>query len=87
MEEFDEEVLKYFLKHQGQLFDENVADTLAEAEAFLEDCLAVVCKNFKEVKDYFEESGADISGMSREEIEDAQEVFALPDGRYLIVES
>lgn len=87
MEEFDEEVLKYFLKHQSQLFDENVADTLAEAEAFLEDCLAVVCKNFKEVKDYFEESGADISGMSREEIEDAQEVFTLPDGRYLIVES
>lgn len=87
MEEFDEEVLKYFLKHQSQLFDENVADTLAEAEAFLEDCLAVVCNNFKEVKDYFEESGADISGMSREEIEDAQEVFTLPDGRYLIVES
>lgn len=87
MEEFDEEVLKYFLKHQSQLFDENVADTLTEAEAFLEDCLAVVCKNFKEVKDYFEESGADISGMSREEIEDAQEVFTLPDGRYLIVES
>lgn len=87
MEEFDEEVLKYFLKHQSQLFDENVADTLAEAEAFLEDCLAVVCKNFKEVKDYFEESGADISGMGREEIEEAQEVFTLPDGRYLIVES
>lgn len=87
MDEFDEEVLKYFLKHQSQLFDENVAETLEEAEAFLEDCLAVVCKNFKEVKDYFEESGADISGMSREEIEEAQEVFALPDGRYLIVES
>lgn len=87
MDEFDEEVLKYFLKHQSQLFDENVAETFEEAEAFLEDCLAVVCKNFKEVKDYFEDSGADISGMSREEIEDAQEVFALPDGRYLIVES
>lgn len=87
MDEFDVEVLKYFLKHQSQLFDENVAETLEEAEAFLEDCLAVVCKNFKEVKDYFEDSGADISGMSREEIEDAQEVFALPDGRYLIVES
>jgi hypothetical protein len=87
MDEFDEEVLKYFLKHQSQLFDENVAETLEEAEAFLEDCLAVVCKNFKEVKDYFEETGADISGMSREEMEDAQEVFALPDGRYLIVES
>ena len=87
MDEFDAEVLKYFLKHQSQLFDENVAETLEEAEAFLEDCLAVVCKNFKEVKDYFEDSGADISGMSREEIEDAQEVFALPDGRYLIVES
>ncbi len=87
MEEFDEEVLNYFLKHQEQLFDEKVAETLEEAEAFLEDCMAVVCRNFKEVKEYFEDSGTDICGMSREEIEEAQEVFSLPDGRYLIVEA
>ena len=32
------------------------------------------------------ESGADISGMSDEELEEASEVFALPNGQYLIVE-
>ena len=28
----------------------------------------------------------DVADMSDEELEDASEVFALPDGRYLIVE-
>ena len=49
--------------------------------------MAVVCKNKKEVKKYFEESGADISGMSEEEILSAEEVFVVGDGRYLIVEA
>ena len=47
MYEYDEECLKIFLKKQLQLFDEPVADTMEEAEAFLEDCMAVVCKNLK----------------------------------------
>lgn len=85
--EYDEICLKKFLEKQSQLFDEPVAETLEEAEAFLEDCLAVVCKNIKEVKQYLDESGADISGMSNQDIEEAQEVFALDDGRYLVVEA
>ncbi|MEE1247816.1 MAG: glyoxalase [Roseburia sp.] len=84
---YDKACLNCFLKHQLQLFPENVAETLEEAEEFLEDCMAVVCKNKKEVKKYFEESGADISGMSEEEILSAEEVFAVGDGRYLIVEA
>lgn len=87
MNEYEEEVLKYFLAHQDRLFDEPVAETLEEAEAFLEDCMAVVCENFAEAKEYLDESGADITGMSDEEIEEAQELFALPDGRYLVVEA
>lgn len=87
MEQYDEECLKYFLGHQSQLFDEDVAETIEEAEAFLEDCMAVICKNLKEVKEYFKETGADIAGMSLSELEEASEVFALPDGRYLIVEA
>lgn len=87
MEEYKEEYLIYFLEHQDQLFEEKVAETLEEAEAFLEDCMAVVCKNLKEVKAYLDENGADVSGMSMEEIEEAQEVFALPDGKYLVVEA
>ena len=86
MYEYDEECLKVFLKKQLQLFDEPVAESLDEAEAFLEDCMAVVCKNLKEVKEYFDEAGTDISGMSGEEILEACEVFELPSGRFLIVE-
>ena len=81
MYEYDDEVLNYFLENQQQLFPENVADTLEEAENFLEDCMAVVCDNLKDVKDYFDEAG-----MSDDEILEASEVFALPSGRFLIVE-
>ena len=83
---YDEECLKVFLKMQSQLFDEPVADTLEEAEAFLEDCMAVVVDSIDEVREYFDENGADISDMSDEELEEASEVFALPSGRYLVVE-
>ncbi|MDE7063150.1 MAG: glyoxalase [Lachnospiraceae bacterium] len=85
--EYDEICIGYFLEHQSQLFDEPVAENQEEAEEFLSDCMAVVCKNLREVKDYLDESGADITGMSDQDIEEAQEVFALPDGRYLVVEA
>ena len=84
---YDEAVVQYFLEHQMQLFKENVAESPEEAEEFLEDCMAVVCKNLKEVKAYFEDQGADIEGLSLRDLEEASEVFALPDGRYLIVEA
>ena len=86
MYEYDNEVLEYFLKHQRQLFAEDVAETLEEADEFLSDCMAVVCKNLREVKEYFEEAGTDISGMSDDELLEASEVFELPSGRFLIVE-
>ena len=83
---YDEECLKVFLKNQEQLFDEPVAESLEEADEFLDDCMAVVVDSLDEVREYFEENGADISDMSDEELEEASEVFALPSGRYLIVE-
>ena len=83
---YDEECLKVFLKNQEQLFDEPVAETLEEADDFLDDCMAVVVDSLEEVREYFEENGADISDMSDEELEEASEVFALPSGQYLIVE-
>lgn len=86
MYEYDEECLDTFLEKQSQLFDEPVADTPEEAEAFLEDCMAVVVDSLEEVKEYFEESGADVEHMSLDELEEASEVFALPSGKYLIVE-
>ena len=84
---YDEAVVQYFLEHQMQLFKEKVAESPEEAEEFLEDCMAVVCKNIKEVRAYFEDEGADIAGMSNTDLAEAEEVFAIPDGRYLIVEA
>lgn len=86
MYEYSEECLKVFLKKQSQLFDESVAETLEEAESFLEECMAVVVGTLEEVRDYFDENGADVEGMDLEELEEASEVFLLPSGEYLIVE-
>ena len=83
--QYDEVCIKTFLEKQLQLFPEIVADTEEEAEYFLEDCCAIVCKSKKEVKDYMLEN-LDVYGMTDEEIFACEEVFALPDGRYLIVE-
>ena len=70
MNEYDEECLQVFLEKQLQLFH----------------CMAVICKDLKDVKDYFDEEGVDISGLSLDNLEELEEVFALPSGRYLIVE-
>ena len=95
MDQFDNEVLDTFLENQLQLFPEEVAESMEspekhftpeEAEEFLEDCMAVVCENEREVKEYFEEEGLDISGMSMDDILEQSEVFSLPSGRFLIVE-
>lgn len=83
---YTKECVETFLKNQGQLFDEPVAYDYQEAEEFLEDCMAVVVNSLKEVKKYLDELGADIEGMSLQELEEACEVFKLPSGKYLIVE-
>lgn len=86
MGEYSEDCLKTFLKNQDKLFDEPVAQNLEEAEAFLEDCMAVVVESISEVREFFEEEGVDVDGMTPDELEEASEVFPLPDGKYLIVE-
>lgn len=83
---YTEECIATFLEKQGQLFDEPVAESYEEAEEFLEDCFAVVVNSIKEVREYLEESG-DLEGMTDEDLEEACEVFALPSGKYLIVEA
>ena len=37
MHEYDEAVLRCFLENQGQLFPEDVAENMEEAEAFLKE--------------------------------------------------
>ncbi len=83
MHEYDDAVLNCFLENQGQLFSEPVAESLEEAEAFLEDCMAVVVESPEEVEEYFEEEGMD---PGEGDILEAAEVFDIGDGRYLIVE-
>ena len=87
MHEYDEAVLNCFLQKQLQLLPEKVADNIDEAEAFLEECMAVVVDSIDEVWNYFDEEGIDLEGQEKEEIVDAPEVFDIGDGRYLIVES
>jgi len=87
MPEYDDAVLNCFLENQCKLFPEEVATDLEEAEAFLEDCMAIVVDSAAEVLEYFEEEGVDIEGADEESILDADEVFEVGDGRYLIVEA
>lgn len=80
---YDDKVLECFLENQLQLFPSEVVSTLEEADGFLEELMAVVVKGKKEVIEYFEEEGLD---MTDEDILEAAEVFDVGDGRYLIVE-
>ena len=86
MQVYDDAVLKCFLKNQEQLFPEPVADTLEEADGFLEECMAVVVNSVDEVIAFFDEEGIDMDGAVGDEILEADEVFDVGDGRYLIVE-
>ena len=86
METYKEEYVLTFLKNQEQLFEEPIAETFEEAEAFLEECLAVVVDSLKEVREFMEEEGMDVEGLSDKELEEQSEVVRLPDGKYLIVE-
>ncbi len=85
METYDSAVIAAFLEQQTKLFPEAVADSAEEAEYFLEDVCAIVCKDKKEVMEYMMDN-LDVSGLSEEEIFSCEEVFPIEDGRYLIVE-
>lgn len=84
---FDEAVVQCFLDNQLQLYPEKVAETYEEAENFLEECMAVVVNSVREVREFFEEEGVDLEGADEEEILEAEEVFDVGDGRYLIIEA
>ena len=65
-------------------YDEECLQAFLEQQGKLFD--EPVADNIEEVKEFLEEEGMDVDGMSMEEIEEAAEVFALPSGQYLIVE-
>lgn len=87
MPDFDDVVLKCFLDNQSQLFpEEDVCDNLDSARDFLEENLAIVVNSIEEVMDFFEEEGLDLEGLDADSILEADEVFEIGDGRYLIIE-
>lgn len=84
---YDKVVLQAFLEKQLQLFPEKVAETEEEAADFLDECMAVVVNSVKEVWEYFDEAGLDVEEYDEKSILEAEEVFEIGDGRYLILEA
>lgn len=84
---YDKVVLQAFLEKQLQLFPEKVAETEEEAADFLDECMAVVVNSVKEVWEYFDETGLDVEEYDEESILEAEEVFEIGDGRFLILEA
>ena len=79
-------MVKEFLRDQKQLFDEPVAYDLEEAKEFLEDCMAVYCKDIKELREVMDDEGMDVSDLSNDELLEQLEVFRLDNGGYFFVE-
>ena len=86
MDKHIDECAKVFLRDQKQLFDEPVAYDLEEAKEFLEDCMAVYCKDIKELREVMEDEGMDVSDLSNDELLEQLEVFRLDNGGYFFVE-
>ncbi len=87
MDNYIEECAKVFLRDQGKLFDEPVAETVDDAKEFLEDCFAQVFDGLDEVREYLADEGMDVDDISDDELENQLEVFKLDDGRYFVVEA
>lgn len=86
MDKHIDECAKVFLRNQKQLFDEPVAYDLEEAKEFLEDCMAVYCKDIKELREVMDDEGMDVSDLSNDELLEQLEVFRLDNGGYFFVE-
>ena len=82
---FDDETLEYFIKNQTRLFPKVLVKTKEDAADLLEELGAAVCTNLDEVKEYLDET-MDISGVSKKEILELEEVFKISDKKYLVVE-
>ena len=86
MDKHIDECAKVFLRDQKQHFDEPVAYDLEEAKEFLEDCMAVYCKDIKELREVMDDEGMDVSDLSNDELLEQLEVFKLDNGGYFFVE-
>ena len=87
MQQITKEAAQFFLDNQNRLYDMPVAENIDEAMEFLEDCMAMVFENLKELKAYWKEEGVDMMELTDQEILESLEVFKMPDGRILLVEA
>jgi hypothetical protein len=87
MQIINEEIAQFFLDNQNKAFPKPVAKNIEEALDFLEDCMAQVFDNVKELRKYWDEEGVDVEEMSDDELLELYEVFRLPDGKILLVEA
>lgn len=87
MADYSKECIKVFLEEQSKLFDGIVAQTVNEARGVLGENLAVELDTLEEVKEYLDDAGMDITGMTDEEIISQSEVFSMPSGRFLVIAS
>lgn len=86
MEGYESECAEVFLREQEKLLGERVFETEEEVLDFFEDCFAAVLDSVEDIRNYFDENGMDVQGMSDDDLLDSAEVFELPSGRYLVVE-
>lgn len=82
----DNKCAKAFLDNQLKLYPETVVTSVEEAKEFLEDSMAVVADSARDVRDYLDDVGVDTDGLSKDELLNIPEVFAVGDGRFLILE-
>lgn len=87
MQGYEKICAEVFLKEQTKLFPEPVVETEEEAVEFLEENYASVFDSIEQIREFWEENGMDESEMTDEEIEDALEVFKLPNGKYMVVDA
>lgn len=87
MQQITKEAAQFFLDNQNRLYDMPVAENIDEAMEFLEDCMAMVFEDLKELKAYWKEEGVDMMELTDQEILESLEVFKMPDNRILLVEA
>ena len=85
-----EKILESYMQFEG-VYKTYISDKYKEADGELKNKIDTTedelrARKEQEVRDYFDEAGSDISGMSDDELMDQSEVFAIADGRFLVVE-
>ena len=83
---FDEKFIQIFLDQQEKLLGKKIFENQEDAEEFLEECMAQVCSTIAQVREYLDDAGMDVEGLTDEELLEAEEVFVIPGTGFLVVE-